>query len=124
MLPIKFLSLHFQDYLVMIPEEYYKCTHLRQRVEKPCLIDSQSEFCVDYKYLNIPSDAINVPTSLGQLVGRPTLLPYKPFKSFSVLNPVVRKLCYFRVFCGNNLQTVVVDNKQQKYQRIDSMPRP
>ncbi|CAB4012030.1 laminin subunit alpha-like, partial [Paramuricea clavata] len=75
------------DYVVMIPEEYYKATHLRQRVEQPCLVDSVSEYCVDYKYLTVAApDAVNVPTTLGNLVGARTLLPYAPFKGFSVLN--------------------------------------
>ena len=75
----------------MIPEEYYKATHLRQRVEQPCLVDSNSEFCVDYKYLTVAStEAVNVPTELGQLAGERTLLPYAPFKSFSVLSKLVR----------------------------------
>jgi hypothetical protein len=80
-----------QDYVVMIPEDYHKATHLRQRVEQPCLVDSVSEFCVDYKYLTVAAaDAVNVPTELGNLAGERTLLPYAPFKGFSVLNRMVR----------------------------------
>lgn len=75
----------------MIPEEYYKATHLRQRVEQPCLVDSTTEFCVDYKYLTVATaEAVNIPTELGQFVGARTLLPYVPFKSYSILNPEVR----------------------------------
>ena len=90
----------FQDYLVMIPEEYYKATHLRQRVEKPCLVDSTADFCVDYKYLSVAfPGAINVPTELGQLISNSrTLLPYAPFKSFSVLSPGVRD-CAMTILC-------------------------
>jgi hypothetical protein len=87
-----FVTFHFffQDYLVMLPQEYYKATHVRQRVEEPCLVDTKSEFCVDYRYLTVSSpDAVNVTTALGQLVGARTLLPYAPFQSYSVLNPLV-----------------------------------
>ena len=75
----------------MIPEDYYKATHLRQRVEQPCLVDSKSEFCVEYKFLTMMSETINVPANLGQLVSSSrTLMPYAPFKTFIVLDPSVR----------------------------------
>ena len=73
----------------MIPKEYYEATHLRQRVEEPCLVDSTSEFCVDYRYLPLPSDAVSVAAELGQLTGPRTLLPFAPFESFKVLSTAV-----------------------------------
>ena len=75
----------------MIPEDYYKATHLRQRVEQPCLVDSKSEFCVEYKFLTMMPETINVSANLGRLVSSlRTLMPYAPFKNFVVLDPSVR----------------------------------
>ena len=70
----------------MIPEEYYKAIHLRQRVQKPCLAGTTPEYCVDYKYLTVASTgAVNIPTKLGQFTGPRALLPYAPSKSFLTL---------------------------------------
>ncbi|XP_046857306.1 laminin subunit alpha-3-like isoform X2 [Xenia sp. Carnegie-2017] len=75
------------DYLVMLPEDYYKATHVRRRVEEPCVVNTQTEFCVDYKYLSVVrADAVTVRAKMGVLSGAPSILPYTPFTSYHVLN--------------------------------------
>ena len=94
----------------MIPEEYYKATHLRQRVEEPCLVDSKSEFCVDYRYLALPSEAVNVAAVRAQLAGTPAALPLAPFESFQALSTLVTccmvifKTCIRNKLTNKNLQ--------------------
>lgn len=71
----------------MLPEDYYKATHVRRRVEEPCVINTQTEFCVDYKYLSVVrADAVTVRAKMGVLSGAPSILPYTPFTSYHVLN--------------------------------------
>lgn len=43
----------FQDYFVLLPEDYYLASILHQKIEKPCKINDTNSLCREYSYPNL-----------------------------------------------------------------------
>ena len=82
--PVLFIAIiffHFsQDYLVLLPKEYYQPTNLKLKISDPCEAGSDAEFCVQYTYPRLrEDDFITVEAEYGKLFGPKVLYPNLPF---------------------------------------------
>ena len=49
---------YYQDYLVLLPEEYYSPRNLALKVTKPCTLSRDEKYCVHYTYPTLKKEGI------------------------------------------------------------------
>ena len=81
-----------QDYLVLLPEAYYRPTTLKQHVSNACEMGSADEFCLDYTYPRMRSAGfVSFEAEDGELFGPRVRYPHQPFRGTVLTGPQVRK---------------------------------